>query len=152
MPASPDVLNSWLRETAVLGLALVFLAVFLLGVLWVFYVVVTQLKKWIPLWFQTQIEERKRDSATLERMGLAMDRTEKVVALLAFNIGSIRSGVGGTVGALRAAVRGMSDEERARFGIDSDVVFELEGAVRELGKHGKRRQPDWHEPDGSEQT
>lgn len=51
-----ELFDWWLQRTAVYGLAFVFTAGVLLGILWVAYIIVGLLKKWVPLWFEAQIE------------------------------------------------------------------------------------------------
>lgn len=111
-----DSVDRWLKFTSNYGLSFVFLACFLLIILWLAITIIGLMKKWVPIWFASSIRTQKRtvvflDQAT-DTLSCLHDKTHGL-AETAYHI---------TQAALTAARKG-----NEKFG--SDVMVHLENAA-----------------------
>ena len=117
MPTSPEpLLEWWLKQGVVYGVAIVFLSAVLMILIWVAVELIRLLRKWIPLWFQKNMEAQDRMIQFLDAaiVHLTVIRAHSESAHL------------GLRGLLRATNSYLANKElRERLDIPSDVIIQL---------------------------
>lgn len=130
-----DVVTWWLKEGSIYGVAVVFLVIALTIHVWFVASMIRLAQRWVPLWFQKNIESHDKVIKALDVFCETLDGTS-------ITVDSTHSGLHG---ALRAVNSHLSDKASAeRLGVRSDVVFQLKEAERTM-RVTNRRSPNGDE-------
>ncbi len=111
----------WLKEGSIYGVAVVFLVIALLMLVWFVFTMIRLAQKWVPAWFEKNIESHDKVCRALDTFCERLDDTS-------LKVDSTHDGIHG---ALRAVNSHLTDKASVeRLGIKSDVVFQLKEAER----------------------
>lgn len=127
-----DVVKWWLEEGSIYGVAVVFLVIALVMLVWFVASMIRLAQTWVPRWFEKNIESHDHVIKALDAFCERLDGTS-------IKVDSTHAGIRG---ALRAVNSHLSDKTVAeRLGVRSDVLFQLKEAERAL-RVPERRRPD----------
>lgn len=119
--AIPELTKWWLKEGSIYGVAVVFLVIALLMLVWFVGSMIRLAQKWVPLWFEKNIESHEKVCRALDTFCTTLDGTSA----------KVDSTHDGFHGAIRAVNAHLSDKANAeRLGVKSDVIFQLKDAER----------------------
>ena len=131
------VASWWLKEGSVYGVAVVFLVIALIMLVWFVGSMIRLAQHWVPKWFEKNFESHDKVIKALDEFcerlhgtGVMCDSTHE-----------------GLHGALRAVNTHLAEKANAeRLGVRSDVVFQLKDAERNMREAIRRRADDSVQP------
>ena len=117
--AGTGVIEWWLRQGAVYGVAVLFLVCSLGIILLIAISILRTLNKWLPLWFEKSIESHQKVIDFLDDYGVRISNIDGHTSITSKRFEMF----------LRAINAGLSDKEvQQRLGIKSDVIIQLRAA------------------------
>jgi len=116
-----DVVKWWLKEGSIYGVAVVFLVIALVMLVWFVASMIRLAQTWVPRWFEKNIKSHDHVIKALDAFCERLDGTS-------IKVDATHDGVHG---AIRAVNTHLADKASAeRLGVRSDVVFQLKEAER----------------------
>jgi hypothetical protein len=119
MEPQKTVVEWWLKEGAVYGVAVVFLVFVLVAVLYGVFECIRLGRIYVPHWFEKNIESHEKICRSLDAF---VNKLEEIHVVT----GTTRDGMTGAIAAVNSHLK--VPENRERLGVKSDVVFQLEQA------------------------
>lgn len=127
----------WLKEGSIYGVAVVFLVIALLMLVWFVASMIRLAQKWVPAWFEKNIESHEKVIKALDAFCETLDTTSITCA----------ASHDGLHGALRAVNSHLADKASAeRLGVKSDVIFQLKDAERVMRINRRLKNDDTTQP------
>jgi hypothetical protein len=130
-----NALDFFLRQSAVYGLAFVFLAGVLMLLLWVAWSTVSVLKTWLPKWFQSQIRAQKQ-------VGVGINRLSKFILMMYRKNSAANEATVHMVTAMDI----FFSRNKERYSVPPETLFHIQSAKKAL-----QRQDDVDYFDGMEE-
>lgn len=120
-PQQITAVDFFLRQGAVYGLALVFLASILALFLWVAWSTVNILKTWLPQWFQSQIRAHKQ-------VGIGINRLSRFILMMYRKNAASHDATAHIV----AAMDVFFSENREKYNVPAQAIFHIQSAKKAL--------------------
>lgn len=130
-----DVVKWWLKEGSIYGVAVVFLVITLVMLVWFIASMIRLAQTWVPRWFEKNIESHDHVIKALDAFCQRLDGTS-------VKVDATHDGVHGAIRAVNAHLADKASAER--LGVRSDVVFQLKEA--ELSMRIRRPADDSLQP------
>jgi len=132
-----EVVKWWLKEGSIYGVAVVFLVIALVMLVWFIASMIRLAQTWVPRWFEKNIESHDHVIKALDAFCQRLDGTS-------IKVDATHDGVHGAIRAVNAHLADKASAER--LGVRSDVVFQLKEAERSMRVVNRRTADDSVQP------